>query len=158
MVKGVNKQPSLYDQAKEVLDKKIEELGLRKTIERYKILEEIYRRDDHFEIEDLYLAMLEQNFNVSKATVYNVVELLTEIGLVTRHNFGNNNAARYEKAFGRRQHSHVICTICDKVVEFCDPRLLLIQNTVSQFSGIDIKSHSLVFYGECSDGNCKTEH
>lgn len=158
MVKGVKKQPSLYDQAKEVLDKKIEELGLRKTIERYKILEEIYRRDDHFEIEDLYMAMLDQNFNVSKATVYNVVELLTDIGLVTRHNFGNNNAARYEKAFGRRQHSHVICTVCDKVVEFCDPRLLLIQNTVSQFSGIDIKSHSLVFYGECNDENCKKEH
>ena len=154
MVKDLNKQPSLYDQAKEVLDRKIEELGLRKTIERYKILEEIYHRDDHFEIEDLYSAMLNQNFNVSKATVYNVVELLTEIGLVTRHNFGNNNAARYEKAFGRKQHSHVICTKCNKVVEFCDPRLLLIQNTVSQFSGIEIKSHSLVFYGECKDGNC----
>lgn len=150
----MTKEPSLYDQAREVLDKKIEELGLRKTQERYRILEEIYKREDHFEIENLFESMLEQNFNVSKATVYNVVELLTEVGLVTRHTFGNNNAARYEKAFGRKQHSHLICTKCNRVIEFCDPRLLLIQNTVSQYSGIQIKDHSLVFYGVCTTGEC----
>ncbi len=155
MVKEAKKEPTLYDQARQVLDSKIEEMGLRKTQERYRILEEIYKREDHFEIEDLFDSMLQQNFNVSKATVYNVVELLTEIGLVIRHNFGNNNAARYEKAFGRRQHSHIICTKCNKVVEFCDPRLLLIQNTASQFSGIEIKDHSLVFYGVCSDESCQ---
>jgi Fur family ferric uptake transcriptional regulator len=154
MVKEMTKEPSLYDQAREVLDKKIEELGLRKTQERYRILEEIYKREDHFEIENLFESMLEQNFNVSKATVYNVVELLTEVGLVTRHTFGNNNAARYEKAFGRKQHSHLICTKCNRVIEFCDPRLLLIQNTVSQYSGIQIKDHSLVFYGVCTTGEC----
>ena len=150
----MTKEPSLYDQAREVLDKKIEELGLRKTQERYRILEEIYKREDHFEIENLFESMLEQNFNVSKATVYNVVELLTEVGLVTRHTFGNNNAARYEKAFGRKQHSHLICTKCNRVIEFCDPRLLLIQNTVAQYSGIQIKDHSLVFYGVCTTGEC----
>jgi Fur family ferric uptake transcriptional regulator len=154
MVKEMTTEPSLYEQARVVLDKKIEELGLRKTQERYRILEEIYKREDHFEIENLFESMLEQNFNVSKATVYNVVELLTEVGLVTRHTFGNNNAARYEKAFGRKQHSHLICTKCSRVVEFCDPRLLLIQNTVSQYSGIQIKEHSLVFYGVCTDGEC----
>lgn len=148
------KEASLYEQARQVLDSKIEEKGLRKTQERYRILEEIYKREDHFEIENLFESMIQQNFNVSKATVYNVVELLTEIGLVTRHNFGTNNASRYEKAFGRRQHSHLICTRCNKVVEFCDPRLLLIQNTVSEYSGITIKDHSLVFYGTCKDENC----
>lgn len=157
MVKEAKKESTLYDQARQVLDSKIEELGLRKTQERYRILEEIYKREDHFEIEDLFDSMLQQNFNVSKATVYNVVELLTEIGLVTRHNFGNNNAARYEKAFGRKQHSHIICTKCNRVTEFCDPRLLLIQNTVSQYSGIDIKDHSLVFYGVCSNNSCQSK-
>ena len=152
MVHDIKKEPTLYEQARDVLDSKIEELKLRKTQERYRLLEEIYSREDHFEIEDLFESMLQQNFNVSKATVYNVVELLTEIGLVTRHNFGNNNAARYEKAFGRRQHSHIICTNCNKVTEFCDPRLLLIQNTAEQFSGITVKEHSLVLYGTCKDG------
>lgn len=154
MLKEANTEPSLYEQAREVLDQKIEELGLRKTQERYRILEEIYSREDHFEIENLFDSMLQQNFNVSKATVYNVVELLTEVGLVTRHNFGNNNAARYEKAFGRRQHSHIICTKCNKVIEFCDPRLLLIQNNAAQFSGIKVKDHSLVFYGVCENDAC----
>ncbi len=155
MVQDVNTAMTHFEQARAVLDSKIEEKGLRKTQERYRILEEIYKREDHFEIEDLFESMLQQNFNVSKATVYNVVELLTEIGLVIRHNFGNNNAARYEKAFGRRQHSHIICTKCNRVIEFCDPRLLNIQNTVSEYSGIDIKDHSLVFYGVCNSPDCQ---
>ncbi|MCP9764172.1 Fur family transcriptional regulator, partial [Lacihabitans soyangensis] len=95
----------IYNKAQVILDKKIEEKGLRKTQERYRILREIYNREDHFEIEELYNDIMAQKFNISKATVYNVVELLVEVGLVTKHQFGLKHASRYEKSFGRKQHS-----------------------------------------------------
>lgn len=140
--------------AQRILDKKIEEKGLRKTQERYRILAEIYQREDHVEIEELYHDIMNHKFNISKATVYNTVELLVEIGLVTKHQFGLKHAARYEKSFGRKQHSHLICIDCNKVFEFCDPRIQNIQNTLEEFSGLEIKEHSLVLYGNCNKANC----
>ncbi|MCP9762176.1 Fur family transcriptional regulator [Lacihabitans soyangensis] len=144
----------IYNKAQVILDKKIEEKGLRKTQERYRILREIYNREDHFEIEELYNDIMAQKFNISKATVYNVVELLVEVGLVTKHQFGLKHASRYEKSFGRKQHSHLICINCNKVFEFCDPRIQNIQHTLEEFSGLEIKDHSLILYGQCNKSNC----
>jgi len=141
--------------AQRILDKKIEEKGLRKTQERYRILTEIYQREDHVEIEELYNDIIIHKFNISKATVYNTLELLVEIGLVTKHQFGLKHAARYEKAFGRKQHSHLICIDCNKVFEFCDPRIQNIQNTQEEFSGLEIKEHSLTFYAKCHRKECQ---
>lgn len=144
-----------FQKVKALLDRKIEELGLRKTIERYKILEEIYARNDHFEADELLVSLTENHFSVSKATVYNSLDLLVEIGLIIKHQFGNSHASRYEKAFGRRQHSHLICVNCNKVWEFCDPRLQNIQNNISDFFQHNITEHSLILYGQCQREECK---
>lgn len=146
-----------FHKAKAILDKKIEELGLRKTLERYRILEEIYNRNDHFEAEELYFSFAERKFSVSKSTVYNTLDLFAELGLVIKRQFNNSQAFRYEKAFGRRQHSHLICIDCNKVFEFCDPRLQAIQNSISEFYQIPVIDHSLILYGQCQRDNCKKE-
>lgn len=140
---------------KAILDTRIGELGLRKTVERYKILEEIYNRNDHFEAEELYDDLKEKNFSVSKATVYNCLDLLVDLGLIIRHQFGNTHAARYERAFGRKQHSHLICVNCNRVLEFCDPRIQTIQNTIAEFYQSNIIEHSLILYGQCQKDECK---
>jgi Fur family transcriptional regulator, ferric uptake regulator len=145
---------NLLEKATEVLNQKLESMGLRKTQERYKILSEIYLTNDHFEIDELYQIILDKNYSISRATVYNVIELLVEMGLVIKHQFGIKHASRYEKAFGRKQHSHLICVDCNKVFEFCDPRLQHIQNTLEEYSNMEIKEHSLILYGKCQKESC----
>ena len=61
----------------------------------------------HFDVEELYAGMKERNLQVSRATVYNTLDLLVEQGLVSKHQFGRN-LAQYEKSYGYRQHDHVI--------------------------------------------------
>ena len=126
----------------------------RKTPERFGVLEQIYTRNDHFDAETLYIYIKNNNKNISRATVYNTLELLVASGLVTKHQFGKN-VAQYEKAYGYKQHDHLICIDCKKVIEFCDPRIQQIKSMVGELLHFKIAHHSLNLYGVCEKENCE---
>lgn len=126
--------------------------GHRQTKERYAILEHVYAIDGHFDVEGLYISMLEEKkFHVSRATIYNTIELLVEAHLVVRHQFGTI-AVQYERSTAAETHYHLVCSHCGNIREYKDDNLMQIvkNKKITKFTP---EYYSLYIYGLCS--KCK---
>ena len=103
------------DLVKEIFSSYLKEHNQRQTPERFMVLEEMYRADGHFDADDIFFNMKDGGTRVSRATVYNTLDLLVECGLVQRQQFGKNQYY-YERAYAYQQHDHIICKECGAVL------------------------------------------
>ncbi len=147
-----NNNEEVLQEIRNIFAAYLEKHELRKTPERFAILKEVYLQQDHFDAEFIYQYMKKHNYSISRATVYNTLDLLLSCDLVTKHQFGKN-LAQYEKSYGYKQHDHIICADCKKVVEFCDPRIQQIKTMIGDLLNFKITHHMLNMYGIC--GNCQ---
>lgn len=104
---------NVKDTVRQIFTEYLTANGHRKTPERYAILDTIYSIDGHFDIDMLYSRMMDQeNFRVSRATLYNTIILLINARLVIKHQFGTSS--QYENHIIAR---HIIIRYVLNVVE-----------------------------------------
>ena len=125
---------------------------LRQTPERYIILKYIYKTNSHFDIDFLYHRINEKE-KISKATIYNNLEILSKAKLIKKSSF-NDTKILYEKALNKTQHDHFICNECGEIFEFCDPRVKNILDGIEKMTNFQVESHSLNVYGKCNNKKC----
>ncbi|MDE6755220.1 MAG: transcriptional repressor [Muribaculaceae bacterium] len=129
---------------------------LRKTPERFEILRMAIEFDGHFDVDLLYNSMEKKGYHVSRATIYNTLELLSECGIVRKLLF-DTHQARFEIA--EQTHSHLICTNCGDIIEI-DLECIDKNIQAMQFNGFSPSYVSTCIYGVCSKcmekrENCK---
>ena len=131
-----------------LLDNYLEMNNHRKTPERYTILRAIYSINGHFTLEELKTRLAQDmDFPVSRATLYNTLNLFMSLRLVVRHRF--QGSTKYEACYDNQSHCHQICTICGKVTEVKSPEI------ISAVENMHLKrfrkdGFTLYVYGVCS--------
>jgi len=131
-----------------ILDSYLEMNNHRKTPERYAILRAVYNIDGHFTLEELGEKLaVEYRFPVSRATLYNTLNLFMELRLVIRHRF--QGSTKYEACYDNDSHCHQMCTVCGKVTEVRS------QEITDAINALHLKrfrkdGFTLYIYGICS--------
>lgn len=145
-------ESNIKRQARRILSNYIEKSNHRKTPERYAILDAIFDIKGHFSLEELNAILQKKNFIVSRATLFNNLKLFIELNLIVRHKFADGT--KYEACIGNTNHSHQICTICNKVTELNIPEISAIINR-HRFRRFRKEEFSLYVYGVCSSCQAK---
>ena len=141
-------EENVKEKVKQILTEYLQANGKRKTPERYAILDAVYSISGHFDIENLLVYMGQHGrFRVSRATLYNTIDLLVEANLVIKHQFGNSS--QYERAYKNLTHHHMICVECGTITEFHNNELhqTIINAKLKKFNATH---YSLCIYGVCS--------
>ncbi len=122
----------------------------RITPERFEVLDATLEYDGHFGADELFIQLKSLKSKVSRATVYNTLELLAQCDLLSKRNFGDN-LNRFESNFKRQTHDHLICIECGKIVEFTDPRIRDIPKEISEKFGFEMSSYSFNIFARCKN-------
>ena len=150
---SISSKQSVINAVERILDNYLEMNNHRKTLERYTILRAIYSISGHFTLEELNDKLLnEMNFHVSRATMYNTLNLFMELRLVIRHRF--QGTTKYEACYDNTSHCHQICTMCGRVDEVKSPEIsMAVENMRTKRFRKD--GFTLYVYGVCSSCQAK---
>ncbi len=138
-----------------------EERGYRITASRSAILDVLSKKRCHLTAEDVFFEVRKIQKGIGIATVYRTLDLLVQMGLVCKFDFGDGRA-RYELASGEKgHHHHLICRNCGRIINYDDflteetGLVKKIEKELSQKHSFEIDAHQLDFYGLCKD--CQKE-
>ncbi len=123
--------------------------GLKTTSQRLIILETFLDSDCHFSTEELYLKLRTEYPKIGYATVHRTLKLFAECGIAAERNFGDGQA-RYEPIHGEEHHDHLVCTECGLILEFEEPQIEKLQESVAAAHNFTIDNHRLELYGLCA--------
>ena len=151
--------PTRFRNGHEWCQGKFRGYGYRLTLARQAILDVLSRTDKHLSAEEIYHAAYKIHPASGLSTVYRTLELLVQIGLVNKFDFGDGRA-RYELEIGaehknHHHHHHLICLNCRRVIDYTDfiedevELLTKTEKGLSEKYNFKIKKHIIQFYGLC---------
>ncbi|MEM7182159.1 MAG: Fur family transcriptional regulator [Spirochaetota bacterium] len=122
--------------------------GLKVTNQRLLVAQKIFSMQNHFTADSLMETLMDRRQEISKATIYRIITIMLDAGLLAEHDFGEGYRF-YEHTLGQHHHDHIICQDCNRIVEFVDERIEKLQEEAAGKKGFKIAGHRLNIYGKC---------
>lgn len=139
---------TMADEKLQVAIETLKKSGVRITPQRHAVLEYLLTSMSHPTADEIYKALEDRFPNMSVATVYNNLRILREIGLVRELTYGDDSS-RFDS--NMKEHYHIICEECGKIVDFHYPTLDEIEALAEKVSGFEISHHRMELYGKCKE-------
>jgi Fur family ferric uptake transcriptional regulator len=133
----------------DLFTKTIQDNGYRMTTSRKAIIDSLLASDGHVSADELVALVRAQKPGIGRMTVYRTLELLSDLGLI-RPVYQGTAAAHYI-LMDEGHHHHLVCSRCDRVIEFNQCVLREIEQSVSQHHEFVIQGHLLEIFGLCPD-------
>ncbi len=134
--------------AENIFREYLRDRGLKYTPERQHLLREVLSNDEHFEAEQLLIALRQAGKRVAKATVYRTLPLLVNCGIVRQIQFGDK-LTRYEHTFGQDPHDHMVCRRCRRIIEFDSADVLRLRTVLAAQHKFHAIAHRFQITGLC---------
>lgn len=120
---------------------------LKFTRQRELILD-AFLKQEHITAEAMYHQLAKKDPHLGLATIYRTLNLFCEAGLAQARHFGTQT--QYDNVSHKGHHDHLICTSCQKIVEFENCDIERLQEEVAASNGFTIQTHRLELYGLCA--------
>jgi len=125
--------------------------GLRRGGARERIVELLASEPCALSAVEIEDALRAHGGRIGRASIYRVLELLLERGLVERVAVGHG-LTRFERILPNGEHHHhLVCERCGRLVAFDDPGLERAIDRVSERLGVRVDRHDVVLRGACED-------
>lgn len=134
-----------YSESAEIFRNFLKKGNYRITPERFIVLQYALDTDTHFSADELFLKMKSE---VSRATVYNTLDILVECNILTLRNFGDN-LKRYESTTAKDSHDHLICLDCGRIIEFNTDSISNLQKDICEQNDFEPSNYSFNIYARC---------
>ncbi len=152
-------QTDMQERVRETLLEFLAEKGLRRTVQREAIIEAAFGTKEHFTAEELLVMARKIEDSVSRATVYRTLPLLVESGMLRQIDVGSDTTVYDPNFVEHPNHNHLICMDCNKIIEFEDTNMDLLENCITRRLGFSPASKAVKIEGHCDElkqkGTCR---
>ncbi|MEO6053212.1 MAG: transcriptional repressor [Chthoniobacterales bacterium] len=125
--------------------------GLRRTAQRDAIIEAAFTTTEHYSAEELLDMARKVDRSVSRATIYRTLPLLVESGLLRELDLGRDFKVYDPNFVDHPTHNHLICVDCNKIIEFEDMNMELLENCITRRLGFSPTNKALRIEAKCDE-------
>jgi Fur family transcriptional regulator, ferric uptake regulator len=152
---------NVLERVRESLQAFLSSKGLRRTVQREAIIDAAFGTNQHFTAEELLTMARRLERSVSRATVYRTLPLLVQSGLLHELDLGSDTKVYDPNFVERPTHNHLICVDCDKIIEFEDVNMELLENCITRRLGFSPANKAVKIEGHCDElklkGSCRNQ-
>lgn len=138
---------------------RFENFGARLTQPREIIIDILHTNESHLSAAEIYIQAHESNPSIGLTTVYRTLDMLTQMGIVQKFDFGDGKA-RFEltnNPEGKGHHHHLVCLECKRIIDYSDmveeekDFIKKIESQLEKKYNFTIMDHLIRFHGICGD-------